>query len=586
MTGGTRQKVTRRAVVATGAAVTVGTALGAAPAAGAAVTGSDPIRPMRLPPGVSREDFVSALNQFRGIVGAEWVFSDPADLDTYRDFYSPFRETPEERVCSAAVAPTTVEQVQAIARVCNALGIPIYPISTGKNLGYGGSAPALSGSVVLDLKRMNRVLEVNEECAFALVEPGVNYMDLYAYIRERGLKLWIDCPSPGWGSPLGNAVDRGVGYTRDDFRNHFEAHCGMEVVLADGDIVRTGMGAMPGAKTWQQYKGSFGPSLDGLFCQSNFGIVTKMGFWLMPEPEAYSTIDVGIEGYEDIEPFITILNHLQYSRVFNGMPEFAAPLFGVSLVGPQDSDPAVIALLHRPEGPALAEIRAAARRTDRPCWACKLQFYGSESVIAAQIAEAKRKFAALPGATITDGETLRFPLTDSQLAQILDPTPFGVPSLNTFNPGIGPMQATDEPQLGHIFFSPIVARTGSEVLKANQVLGQACRERGLPMPPVLLPAAMWERSFLLAIAFPVTASRETNDRMLKNFGELARIAAANGWGEYRTAPGLYDEIMATYSFNDHALLRLNERIKDAVDPRGILSAGRYGIYPKHLRKTS
>ena len=112
-----------------------------------------------------------------------------------------------------AVAPETVEQVQAIVRIANQFSIPIYTISTGRNLAYGGSAPVLSGSVVLDLKRMNRVLEVNEKNAFALVEPGVSYFDLYRHIREKGLKLWIDCPEPGWGSPVGNALDRGAGST-------------------------------------------------------------------------------------------------------------------------------------------------------------------------------------------------------------------------------------------------------------------------------------------------------------------------------------------------------------------------------------
>jgi 4-cresol dehydrogenase (hydroxylating) len=63
----------------------------------------------------------------------------------------------------------------------------------------------------------------------------------------------------------------------------------MEVVLPNGEIMRTGMGALPGAKSWQDYKYGFGPAVDGLFAQSNFGIVTKMGFWLMPEPEAYQS---------------------------------------------------------------------------------------------------------------------------------------------------------------------------------------------------------------------------------------------------------------------------------------------------------
>ena len=64
-----------------------------------------------------------------------------------------------------------------------------------------------------------------------------------------------------------------------------------------------------------------------------------------------------------------------------------------------------------------------------------------------------------------------------------------------------------------------------------------------------------------------------------------RVAADHGWGEYRTAPAFQDEVMATYSFNNHALRRFHETVKDAVDPNGIISAGRYGIWPKHLRGT-
>jgi FAD/FMN-containing dehydrogenase len=66
-----------------------------------------------------------------------------------------------------------------------------YPISTGKNLGYGGSAPNLTGSVVVNLKRMNRILEVDDTRHYALVEPGVPYFDLYRHIQERQLKVWI-----------------------------------------------------------------------------------------------------------------------------------------------------------------------------------------------------------------------------------------------------------------------------------------------------------------------------------------------------------------------------------------------------------
>ena len=247
---------------------------------------------MALPPNVNASDFEAALRAWRDSVGADWVFTSDADVALYRDAYSPFWGEPEERVASAAVAPSTVEQVQAVVRVANQYRIPLYAISTGRNLAYGGSAPVYSGSVVLDLKRMNRVLEVNERNAYALVEPGVSYFDLYEHITKAKLDVWIDPPDPGWGSVIGNALDGGGGWTAYPFRDHFGAHCGMEVVLANGEVVRTGMGALPNSKSWQHNRWGYGPWVDGLFRQGNMGVVTKMGFYLMPRPEALQTATV------------------------------------------------------------------------------------------------------------------------------------------------------------------------------------------------------------------------------------------------------------------------------------------------------
>ncbi len=214
---------------------------------------------MALPPGVSGADFSAALKEFGAAIGEDWVFTSAADIALYKDGYSPLWGEPEERLASAAVAPDSAEQVQAIMKIATRYKIPMYPISTGRNLGYGGSAPAMSGSVVLDLKRMNRVLEVNEENAYALVEPGVSYFELYRHIREKKLKVWIDAPIRA-GQLDRNALDHGAGKTIAPHRDHFGSHCGMEVVLANGDIVRTGMGALPGAKTWQQFPYASAPT--------------------------------------------------------------------------------------------------------------------------------------------------------------------------------------------------------------------------------------------------------------------------------------------------------------------------------------
>ena len=539
--------------------------------------------PTRLPPGLTQSTLDSALRAFEAAIGKEWVFSSEEDVALYRDAYSPVRDEPEERLASAAIAPSTVEEVQAVVRIADERRIPIYPLSTGRNLGYGGAAPALSGSVVLDLKRMNRILDVSEPNASALVEPGVSYFDLYRHITERGLKVWLDPPDPGWGSLIGNALDRGGGQTAAMYRNHFDAHCGMEVVLADGDLVRTGMGAMPGSTTWQQFKTGFGPWVDGIFSQSNFGVVTKMGFWLMPQPEAYTSGRVIMSKHADLIPFVDIMNYLENAQVFTGMPYLGSPLLGSDWPGapPNPQPPELRELLTRPGGPSPAELEAYCRKVDVGLWSGRFQFYGPKEVIEAQWRYCKKRFAAIEGVRFEDGEVLEMPLSAADLEQRTKVL-FGVPNLEIFRL----MGRTENapPPYGHVGFSPIIPRNGKAIYEAQKVFGEAAREFGLPLSPLNMPLLYWQRAFVYIFLFPITRDIETNRRNREAFRKLVKICAEHGWGEYRTPVAYQDDVMATYSFNNHALRRLHERLKDAIDPNGIISAGRYGIWPKYLRE--
>ncbi len=532
-----------------------------------------------LPPGVSPKTFSQAMQRFRGIVGEEWVFTSDEDVRLYRDAYSPLWSEDDEKVASAAVAPDSTEQVQAVVRAANELGIPLYAISTGRNLGYGGSAPVLSGSVVLDLKRMNRILEVDERNAYALVEPGVNYFDLYRYIRDRGLKLWIDCPDPGWGSVIGNALDHGAGYTMNPYRDHFGAHCGMEVVLADGDLVRTGMGALPGAKTWQQYRYGFGPYLDGIFSQSNFGVVTKMGIWLLPEPEAYLEGIVEAPRHDDIIPLVDIMAYLMNTGLQNAGTNLQSPLRFAAA-----SHPDVRKLLLRGDDEAKQALNRFAADNKIPFWSNVLKFYGPEEVVRAQWAYAQKRFAAaIPDVTVRDGAAYRFPLDDAQIAKVRDESNFGIPSLSIFS--IGARSATNpNPTTGHLWFSPVIPMTGEAVLESQRVLAGVLQDLGREASVNVFPQSYHPRTFVILVGFPVLHDVDANKNVRAVFRRLIEAAAEHGWGEYRTHTAFMDDCAAVYSFNDHALLRLNQRIKDAVDPNGILAAGRYGIWPKHLRK--
>jgi hypothetical protein len=546
---------------------------------------------MRVPPNVSATDYAKALGEFEQAIGRDWVFTSDEDLDLYRDAFSPFLNEPEERIASGALAPVSTEQVQQIVRIANKYRIPLYPISTGKNLGYGGSAPAYSGSVVLDLKRMNRVIEVNEQHAFALVEPGVSYFDLYHYIRERKLKVWIDCPDPGWGSVMGNALDRGGGYTTANYRNHFDSHCGMEIVLPDGELLRTGMGAIPNAQTWQQYKSGCGPWIDGIFSQSNYGIVTKMGFWLMPEPEAYLRGTVSVPRYHDLMPLVETLNLVENSRITSGFPDLESPLLGYPPVGqiqlwnetgPPKLSPEHLDLLKGAKLGYSPELEAYGVRAGLPYWRLWLSFHGPEEVIQAQWHAAQRHFARIPDAKFTVIDQLKLPVDAQQATKYHEPE-LGVPSLRAFSIGAR-TPWTPTPSKGHMWFSPIIPRTGEAIIEANRVFSEAAKSLGMPLfTTFTLPACFWERAFIFILATPVTEDPATNKRYREGFKKLIEIGGQHGWGEYRTAPVFQHAVMDVYSFNNHALQRFHATLKDAIDPNGILSAGRYDIWPKHLR---
>ncbi|HEY1961950.1 MAG TPA: FAD-binding oxidoreductase [Rhizomicrobium sp.] len=530
---------------------------------------------MKVPPGVSAKQFESAIAAFTAVVGAEWVFTSDDDLEPYRDAYSILWGEPEEKIASAAVAPLNVEQVQTVVRIANSNRIPLYPISTGKNLGYGGAAPVLSGSVVLDLKRMNRILEVDERNAYAVVEPGVTYFDLYRYIQDRELNLWIDCPDPGWGSLIGNALDYGGGYTHSSYRNHFESHCGMEVVLANGDLLRTGMGALPGAKTWQQNKYGYGPWLDGLFKQSSLGVVTKMGFWLYPAPEAYLSGIIGVPKKADIGPLVDVINYLENTVTMQGMPVFSCSFLPLGFAAPPPPG------MPGYDAPVVEQEDYTAAHS-LPFWTVTVSYYGAAEVVKAQWEYTKRKASAIPGATFSGGEVIAMPPKPETLKGPLAKSPFGIPALSIFS--IGARSEQFDPTDGHITCSPIIPRTGEDIVAAYDLIQKTVKRLDLPVMILTPPIGCWARTFVILIMMATTHEPEKNMRTRASFRELIRILAEHGYGEYRTAAAFQDDVMATYSFNNHALLRFHEAIKDAVDPNGILSAGRYGVWPRHLRK--
>lgn len=191
---------------------------------------------------------------------------------------------PDQQTPQVIIYPESSEEIQQILEVANRLKIPVWYVSTGKNWGYGCKSAPYAGGITLVLERMKKISEVNSELGYAVIEPGVTYADLNEYLTKNRIPLWTDSAgTTKSASIIGNALDKGRGLT--PYADHFGMLCGMDVILPDGTYLETS--PRGNFKCKHTYKWSLGPYVEGLFGQSNLGIVVKAGIWLMPEPEAF-----------------------------------------------------------------------------------------------------------------------------------------------------------------------------------------------------------------------------------------------------------------------------------------------------------
>ena len=214
----------------------------------------------------------------------------------------------------AIIYPKSKSQVQQCVRIAARYKIPIYPISQGKNWGLGSRVPVQDNCVLFDLGRMTRIVDYNDELAYITVEPGVTFMQAARYLQERNSKHFIAVTG---GSPdaslIGNAMERGDGI--GPLGDRFSHCCDMEVVLPSGDCIQTGFSRFPGTKVGKLTRWGIGPHLDGLFSQSNFGIVTQMSFWLQARPVCFQSLVFTVRNMSQLNLVIDNLNQLQAQGV-------------------------------------------------------------------------------------------------------------------------------------------------------------------------------------------------------------------------------------------------------------------------------
>ncbi|KAI8712964.1 putative 4-cresol dehydrogenase protein [Fusarium sp. LHS14.1] len=535
-----------------------------------------PLEPV-LPPGLDQAQFDRAIVELVKQLGADSVFVGEA-LRDYIDPFEIWELEGQRRIPSAALQPRSVAEVQSVLKIANDFKLPLWTFSQGKNFGYGGPAPIVNGSVALDLHRLNNIIKVDDDLCYAVVEPGVSFKDMYDYCVKNDLKVWPSGPSLPWGSMIGNTLDRGMGFLPTGI--HHQHIAGLEVLLADGELIRTGLFAINDSESAHVSKHSFGPSIEGLFIQSNLGIVTKMGMWLTPRPQSYMYCKLDMPERDDIKTIVDTLGPLRRNGVID------STVWGTSATE-------TIAMQYKRaeawkgEGPIPDwRLKELMSEFNIGFWTTHFGLYGPEEVIKAHFEEVKKVVAEkAPTGRLTGN------LYSGKGAELLGGQGLndGDPDLFINRPGFQAMEILkfnlpldDSGSVSaHRDFAPVMPAIGTTVQDWVQTSREICEAEGFDL---FCDFFVQERSviFIYLTTFDKAdpKHREVLHKIMTRFHEEAR---KRKFAAYRTHILDMDRNAQAFDFNNHAYRRFVETLKDTLDPEGILSPGKQGIWPQKYR---
>lgn len=286
-----------------------------------------------------------------------------------------FRREVAGTVCVSARA-----EVPKILAEANRTGVPVYPFSRGANWGYGSKLPAENGGVLVDLSALDKIIGIDESQGLATIEPGVSQGRLSEELARRGSAYYLDVTGSGAGtSVIGNCLERGIAYGS----LRVAQLAGLEVWLPGGGSFRTGFGEYPSPRLAGLYPYGLGPSLDGLFFQSNFGIVTEGIIQLARRPEGLCAISVAVADPK-LGDFVDRAADLKRRGYLHGIPHLADRERTVSTIAP---------LLRDQEKISGEAARAITERVIDQPWMLTASVAGAGPILAEKMKVVRRELA-------------------------------------------------------------------------------------------------------------------------------------------------------------------------------------------------
>lgn len=492
-----------------------------------------------------------------------------------------------ERQVLAILKPKDTLQVQACMRIANRYKVPVYVVSTGKNWGNGSSLPTQNDCVAMHLGRMNAIKDFNEKLAYVTIEPGVTQRQLADFLTEKKSNLRVDITgsSPDC-SLIGNIMERGHGLSA--YGDRVEHISGLSVVLPNGDTIETGFGKYPNALVAPVYPPGLGPSLDGLFTQSNLGIITSLTMWLMPKPEAFECFYFLVADEKELEQVIDALQPLRLKGIIKSSIQIGN---NYKVLNTYDQYPWELAGGRTPLPENI--LKKLSQQSGCEDWNGSGAIYGTRQ----QVADAKRQIhAALKGKVkrlnfLTDTRlsiAKRFPkllgyflkvdlVTLLPIMEAIYGMQKGIPSdvamasvywrKKQAPPAI---MDPDHDRCGLIWYSPVAPLEGKHaVVMFNEVKKIMLHFSFEPMVTVVFFS---ERVLccVVSIVYDRDVSGE-DDKAMQCHDNIVNRLAELGYYPYR----LGVQNMSKLPEPNKNYLQAVKKIKDALDPEHILSPGRY-----------
>jgi 4-cresol dehydrogenase (hydroxylating) len=519
-----------------------------------------------------------SIDAFRKIEGIEVYDKDEATEKYHRNTIA------AERRILGSLKATSVEQIQKIVHVATTHSIQIHAFSTGHDWGFGSSLPPSDGCVILDLSGMKRVIEFNAELGYATVEPGVTQQDLYDYMQAHGYNFMI--PTTGGGpscSLIGNALEKGYGIT--PYMDHWGGVMSLEAVLPNGALYRSAFAEFGATKVDPIYKWKLGPYLDGLFVQGNFGIITRATLALAKRPDIVGQFIAFIDE-QHLED--AIRSTAEVARRYGSMIGGINLMNGRRVLSMVESKYTWKLKGYLPE----EYLQTIARKKHVADWVVLIGVYSPLELQRAIGRGLRKEFQPYANRTVFLNrsrlrtlETLAKFIPNHNIKRTLlgirkgldalegIPTEIALPLAFLKTPHTIPESNIhpDRDGAGLIWYNPIIptdpALTRTFVTGVREIFFS---ER---LEPLITLTAISER--VIATNIPIVFNREDKEEVARAKSaskRMLRLAQSLGCFSDRID---IDTMRELYDSAEGTCFDLTDTIKKAIDPKGILSPGRY-----------